>query len=69
MKGDYVKRIKTATHKHEIFIIPTFGFLKAKEYRGLYWERWCWKLCFAWMIWGAAIKIWSESEWRETENY
>lgn len=63
-----MKQISTRTYKNEIFIIPTFGFLKFKEYRYFNEERWCWKLCFAWIIWRAAINIWSESEWRESDN-
>jgi len=62
-----MKGVKTAIRSNEIFVLPTFGFLKVKEYRDLYEERWCLKLCFAWIIWRASIKIWSESVWRETE--
>lgn len=49
-----MKQVKTAILKNEVFIIPTFGLLKVKEYKGLYKERWRLNLCFAWLIWRVA---------------
>jgi len=60
-------RLITSTKTNEIFIMPALGLLKCIKRRGLYEQKWEWRLCFAWLIWRASIRIWQEKEWRKFE--